>query len=203
MTCQTSTTPVAVSPNSAKARTIATTWVTISVCRFGRWSAMTPPNSPKTMHRPELGDRDEPEPERIVVSWRTSQAWATCCIHVPMSEIELAAEEQPVVAVAEGADAVEPDRHRRGFVWCGAPAPRPASISARCVSRWTRRPSASPIISSSRSIFWRSVATWRSTRSSASSIRARRSPGPWSSGTARGSGPGRPRPRGAGRSRSG
>ena len=21
------------------------------------------------------------------VSWRTSQAWATCCIHVPISEI--------------------------------------------------------------------------------------------------------------------
>ena len=33
---------------------------------------------------------------------RTSQAWATCCIQVPTSEIGLAGEEQPVVAVPEG-----------------------------------------------------------------------------------------------------
>ena len=40
------------------------------------------------------------------VSSRTSQACATCCIQVPTSEIAWPREEQPVVAVAEGAHPV-------------------------------------------------------------------------------------------------
>ena len=49
------------------------------------------------------------------VSWRTSQLWATVIIQVPTSEISLAGEEQPVVAVAERACAAEraPERAAR------------------------------------------------------------------------------------------
>ena len=73
------------------------------VWRFGHWSAMTPPNSPKTITGPNWATDTSPSQSGSCVSWRTSQPWATCCIHVPTSEISLAAEEQPVVAVAERA----------------------------------------------------------------------------------------------------
>ncbi len=39
-----------------------------------------------------------------LVTVSTSHAWATCCIHVPTSEMSLAAEEQPIVAMPEGRD---------------------------------------------------------------------------------------------------
>ena len=66
MTCQTSTTPVAVSANRTKARTIATVWVAISVLRLGSWSAITPPNRPKMITGPNWATDDQAEPERVV-----------------------------------------------------------------------------------------------------------------------------------------
>ena len=86
MTCQTSTTPVTVRPNRANARIIDTVCVASSVLRFGSWSAMTPPNRPNTMIGPNWATATRPSQSGSCVSWRMSQAWATCCIHVPTRE---------------------------------------------------------------------------------------------------------------------
>ena len=82
----------------------------------GSWSAITPAEQPEDDHRPELGDRHEARARagRGSAGGRAS-AWATCCIHVPIERDQLAAEEQPVVAVAEGAErrgSRSVDRHR-------------------------------------------------------------------------------------------
>ena len=69
---------------------------------------MTPPNSPKSDHRPELGDRDKPEPQRIVRQLEDEPRLGDLLHPRPDERDQLAGEEEPVVAVAEGADAVKP-----------------------------------------------------------------------------------------------
>ena len=60
---------------------------TSRACRLGSASATRPPNRPEDHHRQELGRGDEPSATGSLVSCSTSQAWATACIQVPMSEI--------------------------------------------------------------------------------------------------------------------
>ena len=69
------------------ASSIIAAWVAISVWRLGRASAMTPPKRPKTMTGMNWAAATMPSHSGSPVSCRTSQAWATCCIHVPISEI--------------------------------------------------------------------------------------------------------------------
>ena len=85
--CHTSTTPAAVRPNRMKASAIWTTWVAISVGRLGSASAISPPNSPRTMTGRNCTAAVRPSRNGSPVICRTSQAWATCCIHMPMSEM--------------------------------------------------------------------------------------------------------------------
>ena len=69
------------------ARIIIDTWVPMSTRRFGNASATTPANRPKTMTGRNWAVATIPSQIGSPVSWRTSQACATCCIQVPMSEI--------------------------------------------------------------------------------------------------------------------
>ena len=69
------------------ARVIITAWTTISVGRFGSVSARMPANSPKIITGMNWAAATIPSQSGSWVSWSTSQAWATCCIHVPTSEI--------------------------------------------------------------------------------------------------------------------
>ena len=87
MIIQTSTTPVSVSTARIAARTIITACTTKIVWRFGSASASTPPNRPKTMTGTNCAAATTPSQNASLVSSRTSQAWATCCIHVPISEM--------------------------------------------------------------------------------------------------------------------
>ena len=68
-------------------RHILIAWVASSVWRFGSESARTPANSPKIMTGMNWAAATTPSHSGSWVSTRTSQAWATCCIQVPMSEI--------------------------------------------------------------------------------------------------------------------
>ena len=77
---------VAVSPKRTKARIIAIVWVAISVRRFGRPSAISPPKRPRTRTGPNWAAATIPSQIGSPVSCRTSQPWATACIQVPMSE---------------------------------------------------------------------------------------------------------------------
>ena len=86
-------------------RHILMAWVASSVWRLGRVSARTPANSPKIRTGRNWAAATTPSHSGSWVSDRTSQAWATCCIQVPIERDRLAAEEEPVVAVAEGAHA--------------------------------------------------------------------------------------------------
>ena len=94
--------------------------------------------------RPELGDRHQAEPQRIVRQLKDEPGLGDLLHPCPDERDELAAEEEPVVAVTEGADAVKPAdgagwvRHRRGS-WAWGAGSAPASISARWFSRWVRR----------------------------------------------------------------
>ena len=87
MICQTSTRPVAVSPNRTNARIICTTCVTIRVGRLGSASAMRPPNRPRTMTGRNCIAATRPRRNGSPVSCSTSHAWATVCIQVPTSEM--------------------------------------------------------------------------------------------------------------------
>ena len=84
--CQTCTVSVTTRPNRTKASVIWTAWVTISVCRLGRASAMIPPNSPRTSTGRKVSAVVSPRINGSWVSWSTSHAWATCCIQVPTSD---------------------------------------------------------------------------------------------------------------------
>ena len=112
----------------------------------------------------------------------------------PDQRDRLAGEEQPVVAVAEGAHAVRrgqparPNGSRPITVGprCGVARRRrrvvgmragPPSSSARWASRWRRRARASSIIVASRAALASRVSIWRSTRWRASTRSARRSAG--------------------------
>ena len=68
------------------ARIIIDTWVPIRTRRFGNASAATPANRPKTMTGRNWAVATIPSQIGSPVSWRTSQACATCCIHVPIRE---------------------------------------------------------------------------------------------------------------------
>ena len=84
--CQTCTASVTTRPNRTNASVIWTACVTISVCRLGSASAMRPPNSPSTSTGRNVSAVVSPRTNGSWVSWRTSQAWATCCIQVPTSD---------------------------------------------------------------------------------------------------------------------
>ncbi len=86
-TIQISTTPVAVSTVSTIASSIITTWTARSVWRLGSASARTPAKRPNTMTGTNWAAATTPSHSGSPpLSSRTSQAWATCCIHVPMSD---------------------------------------------------------------------------------------------------------------------
>jgi hypothetical protein len=72
--------------NRVSARTIWTTWVTMSVGRLGNESAMTPPKSPKMSTGRNCIAVATPRTKGSPVRSRISQAWATACIQVPTSE---------------------------------------------------------------------------------------------------------------------
>ena len=78
--------PVNVSTARIPARAIITVWTTISVWRLGRVSARIPAKSPKIITGMNWAAATTPSQTGSEVSCRTSQACATCCIHVPMSE---------------------------------------------------------------------------------------------------------------------
>ena len=151
---------------------------------------MTPPNSPNRITGPNWASDDETEPERIVGQLKDEPALGDLLHPRPDERDRLAGEEQPVVAVAEGAGSLEGDRHRPAraarAVRGADPRPgrpwsmrgsgsTPASTSAMCTRRWSRRPSASSIIDESRPSLARRKSIWRSTRARASSTIARRS----------------------------
>ena len=69
------------------ARTIIVICVQMRTRRFGSASAATPANSPRTMTGMNCAAATMPSQIGSWVSSRTSQAWATCCIQVPTSEI--------------------------------------------------------------------------------------------------------------------
>ena len=68
------------------------------------------------MTGPNWATATMPEPQRIVGQLEDEPGLGDLLHPRPDERDELADEEQPVVAVAEGADAVEADRHRRAFV---------------------------------------------------------------------------------------
>ena len=155
----TSTTPVAVIRKSVIARTIIAVWMTMSVRRLGSASATMPPNRPSTSTGSELGDGDEPERERLVRQLEHEPGLGDVLHPGADQRGALPGVEQPVVAVAEGSQAVGAERRERHRVappsppasaagpGCNGWSPdRPASISARCSRRCARRASASPII---------------------------------------------------------
>ena len=87
------------------ARVIITVWTTIRVGRLGSVSARTPGEQPEDHDRDELGGGDDPEPDRIVRQLEDEPGLGDL-LHPRADERDrLAAEEQPVVAMAEGGDA--------------------------------------------------------------------------------------------------
>ena len=70
-----------------EARTIIATCAEMRTLRFGSASAATPAKRPSTMTGRNWAVATIPSQIGSPVSSRTSQAWATCCIQVPMSEI--------------------------------------------------------------------------------------------------------------------
>ena len=110
---------------------------------------------PEDHHRDELGGGDHAEPQRIVGELENQPGLGNLLHPGPDQRDELAAEEQLVVAVAEGAqppDGVNRHRRRPALVALGE-----RSMPARWSARWRRRASASSIISAIRSALWRSV----------------------------------------------
>jgi hypothetical protein len=80
--------PPAVSPHSASAGSVISSWVTVRSVRLGSRSASTPPHAPSSSTgrnwRPAVTPTDTPLP----VSWTISHISATVCIQLP--EIETA-----------------------------------------------------------------------------------------------------------------
>ena len=154
----------------------------------------TPANSPRTMTGRNWAVATTPSQNGSPVSCRTSHAWATCCIQVPISEMSWPDEEQPVVPVVEGGrSASEPSRRSREnararssgsagrpawgrrLVRDGATARRRPRRGARRGAR--RRVRASSIMVARRAALVSRISIWRSTRASASTRIARRSAG--------------------------
>jgi len=86
-TCQTCTVFDNTSADMTSPRIIAKAWVATSVRRFGRESAINPPNRPSTSTGANCTAATTPRSNGSPVSWRTSQLWATVIIHVPTSEM--------------------------------------------------------------------------------------------------------------------
>ena len=87
MIIQTSTTPVAVSTVRMTASTIIVACTASNVWRLGSTSARTPANRPKIITGRNWAVATTPSQNGSPVRVRTSQPCATCCIHVPTSEI--------------------------------------------------------------------------------------------------------------------
>ena len=121
-------------------------------------------------HRPELGDRHEPEPERVVGQLEDEPALGDLLHPGPDERDQLAAEEQPVVAMAEGAGAAgtrssagaaaRSRRRRRGRRARGPAGSTPGLDARRGGSARCRRRLGLAIIAARRSILvaerWRS-----------------------------------------------
>ena len=110
---------------------------------------------PEDQHGDELRGSDHAEPEHVVGELEDEPGLGNLLHPRPDQRDELAAEEQLVVAVAEGAqpsDGVHRHRLRPALVALGE-----GSMPARWSARWRRRASASSIISAIRSALWRSV----------------------------------------------
>ena len=106
-------------------------------------------------HREELRGSDHAQPERVVGELEDEPGLGDLLHPRPDQRDELAAEEQLVVAVAEGAqpsDGVHGHRPRPVLVALGD-----RSMPARWSARWRRRASASSIISAMRTALSRSV----------------------------------------------
>ena len=87
MMCVTVTTCVKVSAERTRARTIAETWVTTSIVRFGARSATTPPRNVKRKTGRKVAVPTIPSQIGSWVIWCTSHHCAALCIQVPTSEI--------------------------------------------------------------------------------------------------------------------
>ncbi len=81
-----STRPVMTRTARIDARTIIVVCVQIRTRRLGSASAATPANRPRKMTGPYWATAVIPSQSGSCVIWRTSQACATCCIHVPMRD---------------------------------------------------------------------------------------------------------------------
>ena len=123
----------------------------------------------------ELGGDDDAQPDRVV-GQRQDEPRLGHLLHPRADERDrLAGEEQPVVAMAEGAQPADRGRSRliagprvrprrsraRGAIAVGS---GPPSSSARCASRWFRRSVGPSIIAARRSALWRRISIWRSAR---------------------------------------
>ena len=121
---------------------------------------------PEDHDRDELGGGHDPEPERVVGQLE-DQPGLGDLLHPGADERDrLAAEEQPVVAMAEGGDAAGA-HHRAAAASCVGVAAR--SSSARPARMRRSRARASSIIAPIRSAFASSRPICRSTRARASS----------------------------------
>ena len=81
--CHTCTVSVTDSPNRMNASVIWMAWVVISVGRFGRASAIRPPNRPRMSTGRKASAVASPRISGSFVRSSTSHACATCCIQVP------------------------------------------------------------------------------------------------------------------------
>jgi len=85
-TIQGATAPLAVTASSTRAGAAISAWVTISSLRFGKRSASTPPQAPKSRIGRNCSAVVRPTARPLPVSESTSQTSATICIQLP--EIE-------------------------------------------------------------------------------------------------------------------
>ena len=144
-----------------------------SVCRLGSASASDAGEQAEDHDREELGGRHDAEPERVVGQLEDEPGLGDLLHPGPDQRDRLAAEEQPVVAVAEGAqpsatgDAARSSAGARssasavgGRSGCVGPAVELARCASRCGARLGLRRSSAP----SRAAFASSVSIWRSTR---------------------------------------
>ena len=111
-------------------RHILIAWVASSVCRFGSESARTPANSPKIMTGMNWAAATTPSHSGSWVSCEDEPGLGDLLHPGPDQRDRLAGEEQPVVAVAEGAAC----RARSEVM----PRPR-RSTAASSYSRWPPR----------------------------------------------------------------
>ena len=82
-TIQSWTAPVTVRTPRRVARAPAATWVMIRMRRVSKRSTITPPMGPRNVTGRNWQAVTMPRTVLDPVSWRTSQPWATVCIHVP------------------------------------------------------------------------------------------------------------------------